>query len=34
LAIREEEPSGFKNMRKATLDLSGISLRAGLIIKF
>jgi hypothetical protein len=34
LAIREEEPSGFKNMRKATFDLSGVSLRAGLIIKF
>jgi hypothetical protein len=34
LAIREEEPSGFKNMRKATFDLSGLSLRAGLIIKF
>lgn len=34
LAIRKEEPSGFKTMRKATFDLSGISLRAGLIIKF
>jgi hypothetical protein len=34
LAICKEEPSGFKNMRKATFDLSGISLRAGLIIKF
>jgi len=34
LAICKEEPSGFKNMRKATFDLSGVSLRAGLIIKF
>jgi len=34
LAIRKEEPSGFKTIRKATFDLSGFSLRAGLIIKF
>lgn len=34
LAIRKEEPSGFKTIRKATFDLSGFSLQAGLIIKF
>jgi hypothetical protein len=34
LTIRKEEPSGFMTVRKATFDLSGISLRAGLIIKF
>jgi len=34
LAIREEEPSGFKTIRKATFDLSGFSLRVGFIVKF
>ena len=34
LAILEEEPSGFKTVRKATFDFSGFGLRAGLKIKF
>lgn len=34
LTIRNEEPSGYKTIRKASFNLSGISLRAGLIIKF
>jgi len=34
LTIRNEEPSGYKTIKKATFNLSGISLRAGLIIKF
>ena len=34
LAIRGEEPSGFKTVRKAQFDFSGFNLQAGLIIKF
>jgi hypothetical protein len=34
LAIRGEEPSGFKTVRKATFDFSGFYLQTGLIIKF
>ncbi len=34
LTIRADEPFGFKILRKASFNLSGISLRAGLIIKF
>lgn len=34
LVIRNNEPSGFKTIRKATFDFSGFSLRAGVIIKF
>lgn len=34
LVISKEQPSGFKTNKKAIFDLSGFSLRAGLIIKF
>ena len=34
LAIREQEPSGFETVRKATFDLTGFSLRVGLIVLF
>ncbi|MCK4646718.1 MAG: hypothetical protein KAU46_10730 [Candidatus Aminicenantes bacterium] len=34
LAVLEEEPSGYKVVRKAVFDFSGISLRAGIRFKF
>jgi len=34
LAILKESPSGFKTIKKATFDLSGFCLRAGLVYRF